>query len=432
MGKALNVDAVLQGRVRREGAHLRVSAQLSGVSDGKIRWSSSYERDAKDVFAVQDEIVRDIVAALRVTLVAPASPLASTRHDTTDVATYDLYLRGLALLAQRRDGVSRSIPYFRDAVRRDSTFARAWARLGEAYCVLPLFSSAPLDSVLTLGQAAVASARRLDAANADAWAAEGLCDVLSRQNDKAVTTFERALSLDPSNAVANRAYVTPLMALGRVEDAVVQARRAMRIDPLSATTTWIAASALFISNRRDEALATARRAFELDSSAASPSRQMYALLLYAAGRSDSAKMLMRGTTAAPQAAPWVGFLIAASGDRAATTDFIRRYEGERGKNIFANVTQAWTYLGAGDTTRALAALERAAQAHEPLSFSVPFGLPVYDPIRASARFADAVRSNGLDPATFRAGPGAGSEPSDALRQHTAMTRAGLEPATYGL
>ncbi|HEY4216234.1 MAG TPA: protein kinase [Gemmatimonadaceae bacterium] len=406
VGRALHVSTVLQGRVRREGSRMRISAQLSGTSDGTILWSNSYEREVRDVFAVQDDITREIVGALRVTLAATGVPnQSSARQDTTNVETYDLYLRGLALLSQRREGIPRSIAYFRDALRHDSTFARAWARLGEAYCVLPLFSPASIDSALVMGRAAVANAQRLDASNADAWAAAGFCDVLALQDDRSRAAFERALSLDPTNEVANRAYWVPLAALGRLEDAVAQVRRTMRVDPLSSTTTWIAANVLYMSNHRDEALTTARRAFELDSSAASPARQMYALLLYASGRSDSARVLLRGgTTAVPQAAPWVGYLIGATGDRVASNSYIRRFELERGKNAFANVTQAWTYLGAGDTTRALDALERAVRAREPLSFSVPFAMPMYDPIRASARFASIIKRYGLDPATFHAGP----------------------------
>ncbi|MGH7618578.1 MAG: protein kinase domain-containing protein [Gemmatimonadaceae bacterium] len=401
VGKALNVAAVLQGRVRREGTRMRVSAQLSSAGDGKILWSNSYEREVKDVFAVQDEITRDIVSALRVTLTGGGSAGAvGARHDTTDVETYDLYLRGLALLAQRGVGVSRSIGYFRDALRRDSTFARAWARLGEAYCVEPLFVPVMVDSVLATARASIANAHRLDASNAEAWAADGFCDVLALEDAKASDAFQRALSLDPSNAVANRAYWTPLASLGRLDDAVAQVRRAMRVDPLSSTTTWVAANVLFMSNRRDEAMSTARRAFELDSTATSPARQMYALLLYASGRTDSAKALLRGPDAVSQSAPWVGYLIAATGDRARATEFIRRYEAERGKNAFANVTQAWTYLGGGDTTRALDALERALRAREPLAFSVPFGMPMYDPIRASARFQAVIKGYGLDPANF--------------------------------
>ncbi len=123
VGKALNVATVLQGTVRREGTRMRVSAQLSNAADGLVMWSNSYEREVKDVFAVQDELTRDITNALRVTLAGGAS---GTRpiQDTTDIETYDLYLRGLHFLRQRGTGEMGSIPYFRQALARDSTYAR--------------------------------------------------------------------------------------------------------------------------------------------------------------------------------------------------------------------------------------------------------------------------------------------------------------------
>ena len=84
-----------------------------------------------------------------------------------------------------------------------------------------------------------------------------------------------------------------------------------------------------------------------------------------------------------------------------------KLEQERGHSSFANVAQAWTYLGGGDTTRALDALERAFHAREPIGFSVPFGMPAYDAIRHSGRLAAVIKAYGLEPASFRVVPGAG-------------------------
>ncbi len=180
VGKALNVATVLQGTVRRQGTRMRVSAQLSNAADGLVLWSQSYEREVKDVFAVQDELTRDITNALRVTLAGGAS---GTRpiQDTTDIETYDLYLRGLHFLRQRGSSVMGSIPFFRQALARDSTYARAWSEVGEAYCVLPLYSPVPADSLIPLGRAAIAKAHALDPTDANAFAAEGFCDILASQ-----------------------------------------------------------------------------------------------------------------------------------------------------------------------------------------------------------------------------------------------------------
>jgi serine/threonine-protein kinase len=106
-----------------------------------------------------------------------------------------------------------------------------------------------------------------------------------------------------------------------------------------------------------------------------------------------------------QNSAWMGYLLAATGDRAGATAFLADLDKERGHNAFANVAQAWTYLGGGDTTQALEALERARRAREPIGFSVPFGMPTYDAIRHSGRFAAVIKSYGLEPATFRVVPG---------------------------
>ena len=402
VGKALNVTNVLQGTVRREGARMRVSAQLANASDGVVVWSNSYEREIKDVFAVQDELTHDIVAALRVTLAGTVpSAVVAGHKDTTDAETYDLYLRGLHFLMQRGTGVKGSIPYFRQAVERDSAYARAWSELGEAYCVLPLYSPTRLDSILVLGREAIAKAHRLDPSDANAFAAEGFCDALSIQMREAQLAFDRALKLDSTNALANRARWSTLVALGLPDSAVAQARHSTRVDPLGPTSAWVAGQTMLVTKRYDEALELARRSVALDSSGNNPGRLIQALVLHATGKDDEAKKALSGATVtSPQILPWAGYLTAATGDRSGAASFIRQRESERGQNAFVNLAQAWTYLGEGDTTRALDALEKAERAREPLPFSVPFSMPAYEALRHSARFAAVIRGYGMDPASF--------------------------------
>ncbi len=402
VGKALNVGAVLQGRVRREGPRMRVSVQLTNATDGLLLWSNSYEREVKDVFAVQDELTRDIVGALKVTFAgtapAPVAPLVST---TTDTATYDLYLRGLFFLNQRGGGVARSIGYFERALARDSAFGRAWAELGMAYCVLPLFSPVPVDSLVGLARRAIANARRLDPTNASGYAAEGFADLLSSRWPEAAAALAHALELDSTHVVANRAYWSALYQTGRLDDAVAQARNSTRVDPLSPITYAVAAITMLNAGKRSDAVTMARRAIELDTTASGFPRLAYALTIYASGKVDSARKLLVGAGRVPQSSPWLGYLIAATGDRAGAATYIRQVEGERGHNSLANLAEAWTYLGGGDTTHAIDALERAVRAHEPMAFSVPFGMPAYDALRHSARFAAVIRGYGLDPSTYR-------------------------------
>ena len=313
VGRALNVGAVLQGRIRREGARMRVSAQLSSAADGRVLWSNIYEREVKDAFAVQDELTRDIVGALRVTLAAgdEATP-SRARRDTTYVETYDLYLRGLFFLQQRGGGVARSIDYFRRAVERDSGFARAWAELGRAYTVLPLFTPVPVDSVVRLAQPALANAQRLDPTSAAAQAGLGFALLLKSSWTEAAAAFEQALRFDSTDVQANRAYMSPLYQTGRVNAAVTQAMRAIRVDPLSATTHAVALTLFLNANRRADAVAAGRRGIELDSSRAGFAHLAYAMAMHASGDVDTTRKLLVGARPVPQTSPWFGYLLAAN------------------------------------------------------------------------------------------------------------------------
>jgi serine/threonine-protein kinase len=403
VGRALNVGAVLQGKVRRSGTVLRVSAQLTNAADGTVLWSRSYDREAKDVFTVQDELAREIVGALRITLAGGTT--ASDARGTRDLAAYDLYLRGLFFLNQRGPGVARSIPYFRQAIARDSLFARAWAQLGTAYGFLPIFDLVPRDTSFREALAAIDRALRIDSLNAEAHAASGLVAAMKSQWETANAEYQRAIALDSNYTVTYRLSLSTLAMLNREADAQAATRALMERDPLSAPSASVIALVQLSFGKRDEALASARRAVELDS-AGPLSRGMLAAAEFAAGHRDAALRDAKLAGRTPSTTPWIIWPLAGNGERQAVADLIRDVEAQRDRHAAANVTVAFAALGAGDTTRALDALERAAREREAIGFMAPLGLPVYDPVRGSARFAAVVRAFGADPASFTKRTGA--------------------------
>jgi serine/threonine-protein kinase len=399
-GKALDVNAVLQGRVRRAGSRMRLSAQLTSAADGRVLWTNSYEREVQDVFAVQDELTRDIVAALRIALGGGAmAPLPNGAAGTANLEAYDLYLRGLHFLQQRGGGVARSIDYFRQALAKDSSFARAWAQLGTAYALLPYYSLVATDSAIRQARAASDIALRLDPSSAEAHVASGMSFLLTNGWESALAEFERAIALDPDYTISYRVSMPALYMIGRSNDAIARGRLAAKLDPLAATTFAVYSVTLLNGNRRDEALEAARRAVELDSLNAL-ARSALAVAEYFAGRADLAGATQRRVTREPHTSLWIGFVRAATGDREGAAALIRELEQERGRNVHAESAIAWTWLGAGDTTRALDALERAAKAREPMGFVGPFGHPAYDGVRQSARFTAILRAFGLEPLAF--------------------------------
>src|SRR5687768_2520286 len=170
IARALEVATLLSGSVRREGARRRVTAELTDAN-GDVLWSDVYQHEARDVFAVQDEITRAIVGGLRVQL-AGAVPVGD--QGTDDAVAYDLYLRGRHLVALRgADNLRRAIDYFERALAADPEFARSWAGLADAIGLLPWYGDTPIDSAAAPARRAAERAIALDSTLADGYTALG-------------------------------------------------------------------------------------------------------------------------------------------------------------------------------------------------------------------------------------------------------------------
>jgi TolB-like protein/DNA-binding SARP family transcriptional activator len=167
IGHQLRVGTVLEGSVRREGDRLRITAQLINVKDGYHLWADAYDRDLRDVFAVQAEIAQAIVGALKVKLSGEATTMVVRR--TTDLAAYDFYLKGRHAVNQRSGGsLVQAVAYFEQAIARDPRFAQAYAGLADAYVLLPGYSVTKSSDAWPKGRAAAERALALDSTLAEA------------------------------------------------------------------------------------------------------------------------------------------------------------------------------------------------------------------------------------------------------------------------
>ena len=232
IGQKLNVASLLEGSVRKEGTHVRITAQLVNAADGFHIWSQTYDRELTGVFAAQDEIARAVVDSLKLRL-APAR----RRHEPTPEA-YNEYLQGNTFFRRLtyENFVSAAAAYGR-AVKLDPDYAQAWAALATAsYWVA---DGAESVAAITKGQDAAMSyaekAVALDPNLADGYTARGLIrGATSTDWEGARIDFERALRLNPGSADLHRIYgQTVLATMGRLPEAVEEARRATEIDPLS-------------------------------------------------------------------------------------------------------------------------------------------------------------------------------------------------------
>ena len=252
IARTLGVAHIVEGSVRRANDRLRVTAQLVDVSTDRHLWSQTFDREATDIFAIQDEIARSIAEALRVRL----GRAGQSGAGTANVAAYESYLRGLYHWNQRTEaGLRTALEIFREATERDPTFARAFAGLSMTYVLLPQY--AQFDHELARREADAAARRAVEL---DPQGVEGLT-ALARTFDrtfdfpKAVATFDRALAINPRFATARHWKGITLTTMGRLEEGEAELRAAHALDPDSLPIQSYLGINLAYQSRFAEALA---------------------------------------------------------------------------------------------------------------------------------------------------------------------------------
>jgi len=236
VGDTLGVASVVEGSVRRVGDRIKVTAQLVRVTDNVVLWADGYDRTLTDVLAVQEEIARSIVSALRVRLGGRDTPRLVGRT-TADPVAYDLFLRGRHIFSTRpdRDGVLRSRDYLEQAVARDTTFARAYAALADVHIRLAVFGFGRPNEEFSVARAAATRALVLDSALAEAYAALGHIKCMADYDwAGAERAFRRSIALDPGYTFVRIPYGICLMSEGRFAEAIAQLDSARIADPLDA------------------------------------------------------------------------------------------------------------------------------------------------------------------------------------------------------
>jgi TolB-like protein/tetratricopeptide (TPR) repeat protein len=396
IGRALNVGRILEGTVQREGGRLRVTARVTNTDDGFMVWSDMFERELKDVFAVQDEISRAIADALG-TRMAPVVTSAASDRGTDDDEAYDLYLRGRHFFEQRGEPfLLRALDLFRRAVREDPGFGRAHAGIAAVYSVLPMYARGRADTLFEMGIEAATRAIVLDSTIAEAYASRGTLLFGRWRWVDAERDYRRAIALDDRYALARQWYGEELMILNRLPEAVAQLKRAAELDPVSPVIASSYSIALALSRRDAEALAQARRAVELDSALFLP-RLVLGFDHVLGRRMPDAIRELEPALALSGGAAYVqgilGYAYASAGQRQNAEAMMQQLITRGGPDGLGAL--AIVQIGLGDTARALTNLESAARGHSTLFTMQPLAAPIFDPVRASPRFQGVLTMIGL-------------------------------------
>lgn len=244
IGQALDVEAVLEGSVRREGNQVRVTAQLVDARTNKNLWTQRYDKTLSSVFAIQDEVASDIVDAIKLRLTEGAAPLEQGEAEgTTDPGASEAYMKGLHFLNRRTDAdLRRAAAYFEEAVEDDEQFALAYAALAQTYALLPAYGNYPVFDAVSKGQAAAAKAVGLNASQAEAYSALGQI----RQNfewdfESADRHYRNAIKFNNGYATAHQFRAEALLLLGDFEQSRAEIDMALDLDPSSAPAQHVKA-----------------------------------------------------------------------------------------------------------------------------------------------------------------------------------------------
>jgi adenylate cyclase len=387
----LNVENVLEGSLRREGNRIRITAQLINARDGFHLWSDTYERELKDVFAVQDEITRSIVDALKIKLAV--APPAHTRQNTE---AYDLYLQGLYLSNKSdEENLRKSVTFFQQALDKDPNLARAWIGIAKAWIWLADAYVRPLEAYSKVKEAA-SKALALDERNAEAHCYVGETKrILDRNFSGEEEELKRAMEIDPNSADAHMFMSFLKCAQGELEEAVQEIEEAERLDPLSPPICFVAVAWYLAANRSEDAINAGQRSVQLDPNYVyfdPPLANAYS----AKGHFNEAVALYEKAQAATHI-PSVGLAItyAKMGRREDARRILDQLIEKSRQQYVAADSIAVVYVVLGEKDEAFRWLERAFQEHSGGFYSYMFR-PEFRALRSDPRFTDLLRRIGID------------------------------------
>jgi eukaryotic-like serine/threonine-protein kinase len=399
-GKVLGVQYVLDGTVRSAvntsgEKHLRITPELIRVSDGTHVWGEPYVGLNGDVFQLQADVAERVAVALQGTL-DPSQQALVRAGPTKDLEAFRLYTIGRAVWNRRVAGgenLERAAEYFRQAIARDSGYARAWAGLADTYALFDYFRvrSLPRDTAYARAKEAAYRAIALDSTLAEPHASlnqilrYGYWDWAGSERE-----IRKALALDPNYATAHQWLGEHLLDLGRFPEALAEARTAVQLDPLSQPILNCLGLTLWYSGRTDEAIEVFRSELARDSSLGGPWYNLVGAYI-TAGRLGDAKALIR---LQPAFDPGFRGVVEALGDSAARRALLQQLRDH--PDSPGHSARAYAYALLGERESALAELEKAIAVRDPGLETIKVQ-PHLASIRDDPRFPRLVARVGLPP-----------------------------------
>jgi serine/threonine-protein kinase len=401
IGKKLNVQALLEGSVRKAGNRVRITAQLINVVDGYHLWSERFDRDLADVFAIQDEISLAIVDKLKVKLLGDEKEKMLKRY-TQNLEAYDLYLKGRYHWNRRTpEALKKAMAHFEQVIRKDPDYALAYAGLADCYSMLAQVYVLPPKEAFPKAKALASRALQIDETLAEAHTS--LAFVLSTFDwdwAGAEREFRRAIELNPNYATAHQWFAMGLLVeLGRTSEAIEEIHKALELDPLSLIINTAAGHVYLCAGREDKAVEQAEKILDMDSTFGF-AHNILAFVNQRRGNYDEAvEGYLKGSSFAGFLSQQEVAILRETYASSGWTGFLRRqleimqFKAEQGQVLYYDIASLYARLD--DTEKAIECLEKAYEEHD-FSLSGLLTDHDFDRLRTDLRFTVLLKKIGLE------------------------------------
>jgi serine/threonine protein kinase/Tfp pilus assembly protein PilF len=395
IGKELNVGVILEGSIRHSEDRIRISSQLIDAREDRHLWADTYDREMKDVFAIQSDVAKHIAAAMRTEL-SPTERERIERIYTKSTEAYRLYLKGRFYWNKRTDpDLQKAIDYFNQAIEKDTDYALAYQGLADSYLLLPQHGLAARENFNKAQQAAV-NALKLDSTLAEVHAVLGALKASQSEWGAAENEFKRAIELNPSNPTVHHWYSMFLLSLGRLNESNTEARRAVELDPLSLIINLNLGMNLFYLRQFDQAVDQCHKAIDLD-----PyfpwSYYVMGSVAEARGKFDEAAMqYQKARTLAHNDLTMLGEIgrsYARAGKKDEAMKILKELQDHLKQGYSVSFAIANVYLGLGNREETFNWLEKSLQDDIDIYMDIR-NSPIWDSIRTDQRFITLMKKIG--------------------------------------
>jgi len=411
IGREMGADYLLEGSVRREGDRLRVSVRLVRASDQTDVWAENYQRELRDVLALQGEVARAIAG--RIGIEVGREHQASLDAGVIGSDAYEDYLKGRFFWNKMTpDGLQTAVRYFESAVARNPEYAAAYSGLADSYANLGLWGL-PGQEALTKAKAAAEKAIAIRETLAEGHASRAFL-AMSYELDWATAEreFKRALELNPGYAFAHHRYGYLLMLMRRWDESEVELKKAQELDPLSMIINANIGFRLYMMRRYDAAIAHWDRYVEMDPQFMLIHAYKGMALVMKGQHADALASFERARSVSGDAnqIASLGYIYGAMGRKEDAQRELSRLLALAKQQFVPAFYVALLYTGIGDKDRAFEWLDKAYKERSGYLMEVHVD-PMFDPLRSDPRFQRFVQRLGLDAGLPSAASGTGAAKS---------------------